>query len=350
MSKNMFKSGCLVRTAHVILTWITTLVLFLHNTDLGKCRERGDLLQPVVFISVVLLSVLLYFTVSLMDPGFVLSDSDTKGTLVESNEELEKMIPQDHSSLKQRRCGYCFKLVLHQPERCFRSTIKSNHNSPWIDNCVTSTLLMNVKFVAVSWGLQASWSGVVSAPTVWVLRSRFSVVVLLLLCIHLYLASVNSTTWEFMSRQRILYLKHCDAEENHIEIPNLWDFCCACGTVAWERIYIRHTDAEKNLQGTSVPRAAPPPPAAGQSESRSGDRRRVVLEEAEFIFRAREGRVLSERERVRICVRFLAVSVCVRSSSAGSLDSRPVTVSRNRAQGGRSSTSTSLKPTALDSH
>ncbi len=33
-------------------------------------------MQPVVFISVVLLSVLLYFTVSLMDPGFVLSDSD----------------------------------------------------------------------------------------------------------------------------------------------------------------------------------------------------------------------------------------------------------------------------------
>lgn len=108
----MFKSGCLVRTAHVILTWITTLVLFLHNTDLRKCQERGELVQPVVFISVVLLSVLLYFTVSLMDPGFVLSDSDATGTSVDSNEELEKMIPQDHSSLKQRRCGYCFVLVL----------------------------------------------------------------------------------------------------------------------------------------------------------------------------------------------------------------------------------------------
>lgn len=30
--KNMFRSGCLVRTVHVILTWLIVLVLFLHNT------------------------------------------------------------------------------------------------------------------------------------------------------------------------------------------------------------------------------------------------------------------------------------------------------------------------------
>lgn len=270
MFKNMFKSGCLVRTFHVILTWITTLVLFLHNTDLRKCQERGDLFQPVVFSSVVLLSVLMYFTVSLMDPGFVLSDSDTEGTSADSNEELEKMIPQDLSSVKQRRCGYCFKL---QPMRarhcktCKCCVRRFDHHCPWIDNCVGERnhkwflLYLCVQFVAVSWGLQASWSGVVSAPT-WqqwftqngfllgalALTAVFSVVVLLLLCIHLYLASVNSTTWEFMSRQRILYLKHRDSEENPFDrglVCNLWDFCCVCGTVAWERIYIRHTNGAK---------------------------------------------------------------------------------------------------------
>lgn len=74
----------------------------------------------------------------------------------------------------------------------------------------------------------------------------FSVVVFILLCIHLYLASANTTTWEFMSRHRILYLKHCDSEENPFDrgvICNLWDFFCVCGTVAWERIYIRQTQA-----------------------------------------------------------------------------------------------------------
>ncbi|XP_016403274.1 probable palmitoyltransferase ZDHHC12, partial [Sinocyclocheilus rhinocerous] len=133
---------------------------------LRKCQERGALVQPVVFSSVVLLSVLLYFTVSLMDPGFVLSDSDTRGTSVDSNEELEKMIPQDHSSLKQRRCGYCFKL---QPMRarhcktCKRCVRRFDHHCPWIDNCVGERnhkwflLYLCVQFVAVSWGLQASW-------------------------------------------------------------------------------------------------------------------------------------------------------------------------------------------------
>ena len=46
----------------------------LTSTDLRKYEERGELTHPVVFASLVLISVMLYFTVSLMDPGFVLSD------------------------------------------------------------------------------------------------------------------------------------------------------------------------------------------------------------------------------------------------------------------------------------
>lgn len=267
MFKNMFKSGCLVRTAHVILTWLTTLVLFLHNTDLRRCQQRGDLLQPVIFSSLVLLSVLLYFTVSLMDPGFVRSDQDAKGTTVDDDEELEKMIPQEQSSFKQRRCGYCFLL---QPMRarhckmCKQCVRRFDHHCPWIDNCVGERnhkwflLYLCVQFVAVSWGLQAAWSGIVFAPTwqQWFtqngfllgalgLTGVFTMVVLLLMGIHVYLASVNTTTWEFMSRHRISYLKHCDTEDNPFDrgvICNLWDFFCICGTVAWERIYIKQTN------------------------------------------------------------------------------------------------------------
>uniref|UniRef100_A0A672R6I1 Palmitoyltransferase n=1 Tax=Sinocyclocheilus grahami TaxID=75366 RepID=A0A672R6I1_SINGR len=262
MFENMFKSGCLVRTAHVILTWLTTLVLFLHNTDLRKCQERGDLVQPVVFSSVVLLSVLLYFTVSLMDPGFVLSDSDTrvvmKATYLGSFRELKSAYScfsfcVNQQPMRARHCQTC--------KRCVR---RFDHHCPWIDNCVGERnhkwflLYLCVQFDHHIWGL---WSGVVFAPTwqLWFTQNGFllgafavtavfSVVVLLLLCIHLYLASVNSTTWEFMSRQRIVYLKHCDSEENPFDrgvFCNLWHFCCICGTVAWERIYVRHTNGAK---------------------------------------------------------------------------------------------------------
>lgn len=44
-------------------------------TDLRKQEETGQLIQPVVFVFLVLVSVLLYFAVSLMDPGFILSDN-----------------------------------------------------------------------------------------------------------------------------------------------------------------------------------------------------------------------------------------------------------------------------------
>lgn len=71
----------------------------------------------------------------------------------------------------------------------------------------------------------------------------FSVVVVLLLGCHLYLVSISCTTWEFMSRHRISYLKHCDSEQSPFDrgvFCNLWDFFCICRTVVWEQMYLRN--------------------------------------------------------------------------------------------------------------
>ncbi|XP_051806525.1 palmitoyltransferase ZDHHC12-A isoform X2 [Acanthochromis polyacanthus] len=104
MVQNMFRTGFLVRASHTLLTWVITVVLFLHNTDLRRCEERGELLLPALFFLLVVLSVLLYFTVSLMDPGFVLTDT-AKG-VHGSSEETESMIPES-STPRLRRCGFC---------------------------------------------------------------------------------------------------------------------------------------------------------------------------------------------------------------------------------------------------
>lgn len=45
------------------------------SAELRRCEERGELLLPLVFLLLVVLSVLLYFSVSLMDPGFVHPDT-----------------------------------------------------------------------------------------------------------------------------------------------------------------------------------------------------------------------------------------------------------------------------------
>jgi len=42
---------------------------------LRKQEQSGQLVQPVLFVLLVLVSVLLYFSVSLMDPGFILCDT-----------------------------------------------------------------------------------------------------------------------------------------------------------------------------------------------------------------------------------------------------------------------------------
>lgn len=51
------------------------LLIACFCTDLRKCEERGDLVLPALFIFLAVLSVLLYFAVALMDPGFVLTDA-----------------------------------------------------------------------------------------------------------------------------------------------------------------------------------------------------------------------------------------------------------------------------------
>ncbi|KAL6114904.1 zdhhc12 [Pungitius sinensis] len=251
MVQNMFRSGFLVRASHTLLTWVITLILFLHNTDLRRCEERGELLLPVLFFLLVMLSVLFYFAVSLMDPGFVLSDS-----VKAASEEEESMIPQS-STPRPRRCGYC---LLQQPMRakhcptCQRCVRRFDHHCPWMENCVGERnhrwflVYLLVQLLALLWALHIALSGLAPGASwdLWlrancfllaalVVLGVFSAVVLLLLGIHLYLASVNCTTWEFVSRHRVSYLKNRGDERSPFDrglLCNLWDFFCACGAAA----------------------------------------------------------------------------------------------------------------------
>ncbi|XP_075434722.1 palmitoyltransferase ZDHHC12 isoform X1 [Ascaphus truei] len=262
MFHNVFSAGFLVRTVHTVLTWAVTLVLFLHDTDLRQNEARGKLLQPLAFVSLVLCSVLLYFVVSLMDPGYVLSDCDM--TVFATGEEQEVMIPQPPSPVRVHRCGYC---MLQQPMRarhcqaCQHCVRRYDHHCPWIENCVGERnhrlfiLYLSVQLIVLLWAFQLAWSGFLFEATwndwlrinlflllAFVLVIIFTAVVSLLLVSHLYLISCNVTTWEFMSHHRIAYLKHRDADANPFDkgiACNLWRFFCACGTVAWERIYFR---------------------------------------------------------------------------------------------------------------
>ncbi|CAH2316300.1 probable palmitoyltransferase ZDHHC12 [Pelobates cultripes] len=268
MFRSVLGTGVLVRTVHSVLTWAVTLVLFLHDTDLWRQDDTEKMFRPLCFVFLVLFSVVLYFVVSLMDPGYVLSDCDEKFHLLVTNKESDGMIVENPNLVSLRRCGYC---LLKQPMRarhcksCQHCVRRFDHHCPWIENCVGEKnhplfiLYLCVQLLVLLWAFHLGWSGFLSEATwkewlkvnvfllaAFVLTCIFTLVVSLLLVSHLYLISCNTTTWEFMSHHRIAYLKHCDSDTNPFDkgiIRNLWSFFCTFGTVAWERMYYRESYA-----------------------------------------------------------------------------------------------------------
>ncbi|PIO38667.1 hypothetical protein AB205_0035830, partial [Aquarana catesbeiana] len=80
-----------------------TCLSYLSISDLYNQENKWIYLKPLLFILTVLCSVGLYFSVSLMDPGYVLSDSEK--TFSELAEQETSTMTS--STVPMRRCGYC---------------------------------------------------------------------------------------------------------------------------------------------------------------------------------------------------------------------------------------------------
>uniref|UniRef100_A0A8C6YRH6 Palmitoyltransferase n=1 Tax=Nothoprocta perdicaria TaxID=30464 RepID=A0A8C6YRH6_NOTPE len=223
-------------------------------------EERGELLQPVLFVLLVLCSVLLYLKVSLMDPGFVKADEEGQ-----VNHFRKESAEAKNTSLLLATVWF----LLQQPMRakhcqlCQHCVRRYDHHCPWIENCVGEKnhplfiVYLSVQLVVLLWAWYIAWSGLhfeqswdwlqhnIFLIISFLLIVIFTIVDLLLLISHLYLVSCNTTTWEFMSHHRISYLKHSESENPFDQgvILNLWRFFCSCHLTTWEKIYF-HRDSE----------------------------------------------------------------------------------------------------------
>ncbi|KAL2298032.1 hypothetical protein Nmel_016993 [Mimus melanotis] len=134
-----------------------------YLSDLQKQEERGELLQPLIFVLLVLCSILLYFKVSLMDPGFVKPEEEVK----EGEDKGQGVvIPQVPGDVKLRRCGYC---LVKQPMRakhcqlCQHCVRRYDHHCPWLENCVGERnhplfiVYLTVQLVVLLWGGHVAW-------------------------------------------------------------------------------------------------------------------------------------------------------------------------------------------------
>ncbi|XP_072285986.1 palmitoyltransferase ZDHHC12 isoform X2 [Pyxicephalus adspersus] len=259
MIRSLLSSGCLARIGHTMLTGGMTLVLFLHDTDLYHPQNEWIHLKPLLFVMAVLCSVGLYFAVSLMDPGYVLSESEDKTFF---DHETSALTP---GTVRMRRCGYCMlkPMRARHCKSCNHCVRRYDHHCPWIENCVgeknhrSFMLYLTVKLVVLLWAFHLAWSGFHYEVTwsdwlrinvflllAFILITICTAVVGLLLACHLYLISSNFTTWEFMSYNRISYLKQCDLNSNPFDrgiVWNLWNFFCTHGHVTWEWVYLGNT-------------------------------------------------------------------------------------------------------------
>ncbi|KAI5138343.1 palmitoyltransferase ZDHHC12 isoform X4 [Manis pentadactyla] len=261
----LLSAGVLVRTAHTVLTWGVTLLLFLHDTALRQWEEQGDLLLPLAFLLLVLGSLLLYLAVSLMDPGYVNIQPQAQE---EAKEEQTAMVPQ---VIPLRRCGYC---LLLQPLRarhcreCRRCVRRYDHHCPWMENCVGErnhplfVAYLAVQLVVLLWGLYLAWSGLrfFQPWGLWLrssgllfatflLLSILSLVAGLLLASHLYLVASNTTTWEFLSSHRIAYLRQRPGNPfDRGLIHNLAHFFCGWPSGSWETLWAEEEEEEGRSQ------------------------------------------------------------------------------------------------------
>lgn len=271
--KNRFDiNKLLTRCCHVLITTSIASIILSQPTSIHVQLNEKQLLLPLLYIFSTILSLVLYFTVAFMDPGFVKKEdidieelryvpsrqpiqkedddvssvdelypdegetvalcksnsymSASNNKVVEDGEDMENCF-----NLKpDERCGLC---ALKKPMRakhcreCKRCVRKFDHHCPWITNCVGERnhrwfyVFLVFEIFLVAWSFLISITGYVMPgdrrmwmrENLWLILADallviFGFVVVALFCVHTYMLLSNNTTWESVSRHRISYLKN----------------------------------------------------------------------------------------------------------------------------------------------
>lgn len=197
------------------------------------------------------------------DDVFLRHDSTSSRTTYMSNQSAPPKLSYKNTEISFRKCNYC---EIIQPlrakhcEECGRCVRKYDHHCPWLGNCVGEK---NHKFfwgllfcgvLTTSWTLIETYRSFTSPPShspfeyltlnfwliaIFFLELVFLMVSGLLFCAHTYLMVSNQTSWEFMARSRITYLRDL-GDENPFDsgiVRNCWQFMCNWKSRNWEHYF-----------------------------------------------------------------------------------------------------------------
>lgn len=250
-----------VRTCHGLFSFGILYALLYFKTDLQKALFKRDISYIGAFLGLFGISLFLYYTTSFMDPGFVRTS-------------YQKIIYEDQSvdanftALPLRFCGFCGKdqpLRGRHCEECHRCVHKFDHHCPWLDTCIGERNHRYFYLFLLSESVLTFWTVMIASrslvfitdPMIW-LRVNCVMLCLIIFVIccftvsfvlaimHTYVMMFNVTTWEFVSRRRITYLKDLHGEVNPFHqgiLGNISRFLFSGRTYNWEQTYMRNASA-----------------------------------------------------------------------------------------------------------
>ncbi|XP_057289446.1 palmitoyltransferase ZDHHC12-B-like [Hydractinia symbiolongicarpus] len=269
----------LARFFHLFLTGLVLLIMFLKDTTLKQDLYNGHLFYVAFYLTLVSVGTVMYFVCSFMDPGFVTYntiDAET-GVIFNSKEEESQILTTSHDlestetcsmleksarNLRLRRCGFCNiiqPLRAKHCEECKHCVRRYDHHCPWIGNCVGERnhkfflFFLGVETCVVSWTVYITvhafnrdleWRKWFEHNWMYLILTIFLAVMLLVVALlwacHSYMMFTAQTTWEFMSRPRISYLKKFPTDYNPFDkgyIRNMLSFLCYFRIQEWDDVY-----------------------------------------------------------------------------------------------------------------
>ena len=290
------KDRWLARFFHLFLTTCVLVLVFIKDTELKLYLYNGQLNYVFAYMSLVLLSTMFYLIASFMDPGYARSnicdvESSSHGVtfnntpqqdggggeneLLEANEmvdtsETSFMLtpPASKDSVsgtalpRWRRCGFCDiiqPLRAKHCEECQQCIRRYDHHCPWLGSCIGER---NHKFFLaflfsetclIAWTIHISYRAFRAEHTWkhWFERNWMVLVLTMFLCAvmivvgllwlcHSFMMFTAQTTWEFMSRPRISYLKKLPIDYNPFDqgyLKNFLTFLCYFKVQRWDALY-----------------------------------------------------------------------------------------------------------------
>lgn len=273
------KDRWLARFFHLFLTTFILVIVFIKDTQLNLYLYTGQLNYVLGYMTLVLLSTVFYLIASFMDPGYAKSNTidietgvtfntkEEQAEILEGNEladatESSCMLGNKETKFRLRRCGFCDiiqPLRAKHCEECQQCIQRYDHHCPWLGACVGEKnhkfflAFLFLETCTVAWTIHMTIKGFHFAAE-WKLWFQYNWVILtltLLLCVvllvvgllwlcHSYMMCTAQTTWEFMSRPRISYLKKFPTDYNPFDrgyLKNILSFLCYFKVQKWDQLY-----------------------------------------------------------------------------------------------------------------